>query len=117
MKIAYIGIDLFYPALETLYELGCEIIEIFTCKTDNICEFNVKVTDFAKKHSIPCKINPINRDDIQKLIDNGKIEIIPIDVSVFEGMNSLQTTIPGVLCVCPDVNYEGFFIAKIKRIK
>ena len=69
MKVAYIGIDLFYPALETLYELGCEIIEIFTCKTDNICEFNVKIIDFAKKHNIPYKTNPINRDDIQKLID------------------------------------------------
>ncbi len=71
MRIAYIGIDLFYPALETLYELGCEIIEIFTCKTDNVTEFNVKVTEFAKKYNIPCKINPIDRDDIQRLLKSG----------------------------------------------
>lgn len=71
MRIAYIGIDLFYPALETLYGLDCEIIEVFTCKTDNITEFNLKVCDFAIKHKIPLNYNPISRDDIQRLINKG----------------------------------------------
>ena len=71
MKIAYIGIDLFYPALEALETLDCEILEIFTCKTDNITEFNVKITDFAAKRNIPCKTSRITRDDIARLLQNG----------------------------------------------
>lgn len=71
MRIAYIGIDLFYPALERLEGLGCEIIELFTCKTDNVTEFNVKVTEFAKKRNIPCNYSPISRTDIERLLKNG----------------------------------------------
>lgn len=71
MKIAYIGIDLFYTALETLEKLGCEIMEIFTCQTDNVTEFNLKVTGFAQLHSIPCNTERITVDDIERLIKNG----------------------------------------------
>ncbi|MBR5613810.1 MAG: hypothetical protein IKW64_00720 [Clostridia bacterium] len=71
MKIAYIGIDLFYPALEALEALDCEILEIFTCETDNITEFNVKITDFAVKRNIPCKKSRITKDDIARLLQNG----------------------------------------------
>lgn len=71
MKIAYIGIDLFYPALEKLYNLGCEIVEIFTCEVDNICEFNLKICDFAEEHNIPISKTPINRIDIARLIEKG----------------------------------------------
>lgn len=71
MKIAYIGIDLFYIALETLFSLGCEITEIFTCETDNKTEFNIKVIDFAKKHHIPCTKQRITREDINRLKKSG----------------------------------------------
>ncbi len=71
MKIAYIGIDLFYPALEALEALDCEILEIFTCDTDNITEFNAEITDFADKRNIPCKTSRITRDDIARLLKNG----------------------------------------------
>ncbi len=71
MKIAYIGIDLFYPALEKLYDLGCEIAEIFTCEVDNICEFNLKICAFAEEHHIPISKTPLNRDNIQRLIEKG----------------------------------------------
>ena len=53
MKIAYIGIDLFYPVLIALEKNGCEIEKIFTCKTDNITEFNIQIVDYAKKNNIP----------------------------------------------------------------
>ena len=71
MKIAYIGIDLFYPALEKLYNLGCEIVEIFTCEVDNVCEFNLQIYAFAEKHNIPISKIPICREDIKRLIDKG----------------------------------------------
>ncbi len=71
MRIAYIGIDLFYTALEKLYDLGCEVMEIFTCEVDNIYEFNLKICDFAEKHNIPISKKPINYQDIQRLLDSG----------------------------------------------
>ncbi len=71
MKIAYIGIDLFYPALEKLKNLGCEIIEIFTCEVDNVCEFNLEICDFAKRYKIPLSKSKISREDIFRLIDKG----------------------------------------------
>lgn len=71
MKIAYIGIDLFYSALETLDTIGCEIMEIFTCQVDNKTEFNEKVCGFAERNNIPCKTTRILREDIQRLLKNG----------------------------------------------
>ena len=71
MKIAYIGIDLFFDALLHLEELGCEIAEIFTCNTDNVTEFNVKILEFADIHNIHCKTERITREDIERLKDKG----------------------------------------------
>ncbi len=67
MKIAYIGIDLFYDALVSLEKQGCEIGEIFTCKTDNVTEFNLKICDFAEKRGIPCQMTRITKEDIERL--------------------------------------------------
>lgn len=71
MKIAYVGIDLLYTALEALQNNGCEIMKIFTCKTDNITEFNVKIIDFARENSIPYTLDRITKEDVQILKDNG----------------------------------------------
>lgn len=58
-----------------------------------------------------------NEGQLESLIAQGRIEIIPIDTTMYIGMKTLDTTIPGVLCVCPDENYEGFFVAKIRKLK
>ncbi len=58
-----------------------------------------------------------NEKQLESLIAQGRIEIIPIDITKYIGMKTLDTIIPGVLCVCPDENYEGFFVAKIRKIK
>lgn len=71
MKIAYIGLDLFFPALEALDRLGCEIVEIFTCETDNITEFNVDIIHFAKEHNIPYTTKRITVQDIERLKQKG----------------------------------------------
>lgn len=71
MKIAYIGIDLFYPALETLQNSGCQVLEIFTCEVDNKTEFNQKVRNFAEKNSIPCQMTRITTADIERLLEKG----------------------------------------------
>ncbi len=71
MKIAYIGIDLFFEALESLGTCGCEIAEIFSCETDNKTEFNLKIREYAEKNRIPCKLTRITREDIERLKDEG----------------------------------------------
>lgn len=71
MKVAYIGLDLFYPALETLAKLGCEIVEIFTCETDNVTEFNQEICNFARENNIPCSMSRITREDIERLLKKG----------------------------------------------
>ena len=57
-----------------------------------------------------------NEEVLQKILKQAKAEIVPIK---FEGMNQLPllpTKIEGTLCVCPDELYEGFFIAKIRKL-
>lgn len=71
MKIAYVGIDLLSKALFELRENGCEIIKIFTCKTDNVTEFNVKIIDFARKNNIPYTLDRITSEDIKGLNEQG----------------------------------------------
>lgn len=58
-----------------------------------------------------------NEKQLEKLVEQGKIEIIPIDISKYEKMNTLDTILQGTLCVCPDEYYEGFYVAKFKKLK
>lgn len=76
MKIAYIGIDLFFPALKELEKQGCEILKIFSCKTDNITEFNTQIVGYAVKKRIPYTLQRITKEDIQELISQGCEAII-----------------------------------------
>jgi len=71
MRTAYIGIDLLYPALPALEEAGCEIIKIFTCKTDGVTEFNHKVCAFADSRNIPVQTERITENDILELEQEG----------------------------------------------
>ena len=67
MKIAYIGIDLFAPALEILLPEGCELLELFTCRTDNLTEFNSKVISIAQNAGVPYKLDRITIADFVRL--------------------------------------------------
>lgn len=71
MKIAYVGLDLFLPALETLIELGEDILCVFTCEVDNEYEFNLDIINTAKRHRIPYTTERITRKDIDLLSDKG----------------------------------------------
>lgn len=57
-----------------------------------------------------------NESQIEKLIKQNKIEIIPIKEELFKGIPTLPTKIPGTICVLPNELYEGFFVAKIKKL-
>ena len=57
-----------------------------------------------------------NENILQKFIDLKQIEILPIDVSVFTDAVLLPTSIDGTLCICPSNLYEGFFVAKLRKL-
>ncbi len=54
-----------------------------------------------------------NEEVINKYIQEGRIEVIPINTSI----ETLPSTIEGVLTIKPTELYEGFFISKLKKIK
>lgn len=57
-----------------------------------------------------------NETILQKYINLKQIEILPIDVSNFTDAILLPTSIKGTLCIGPSDLYEGFFVAKFKKI-
>lgn len=57
-----------------------------------------------------------NEDVVSSVIKNGNIEIVPINFEGMEELPILSTKISGTLCVKPTELYEGFFVAKIKRL-
>lgn len=71
MKLAYIGIDVLFPALEELERLGCDIIEVCTCETDNITEYNQCIVQFAVDRNIPYQIGCMTETDLRRLEEKG----------------------------------------------
>ena len=57
-----------------------------------------------------------NEKQLENLIKQNKIEIIPINEELFKDIPKLPTKIKGTICVCPNNLYEGFFVAKIKKV-
>lgn len=57
-----------------------------------------------------------NEDVVASVIKNGNIEIVRINFEGMEKLPILPTKISGTLCVKPTELYEGFFVAKIKRL-
>lgn len=58
-----------------------------------------------------------NEEIIKQILKLPKIEIIPINFEGIEELPLLPVKIDGTICVCPTEKYEGFFVAKIKKIK
>lgn len=58
-----------------------------------------------------------NEQNIQKILKMGEIEIIPINEEKLNGIQLLPVSIKGTICVLPTELYEGFYVAKIKKIK
>lgn len=57
-----------------------------------------------------------NEEVIQKVLKNQKAEIVPIEMQQINDIPILPTKIKGTICVCPNELYEGFFIAKIRKV-
>lgn len=56
-----------------------------------------------------------NEEQIAKVLKNKFMQIVPIDKSLFPDATFLPTTIDGTVCLCPDQNFEGFFVAKLRK--
>lgn len=54
-----------------------------------------------------------NEEILEPFLKAKKIEIIPIHI---EKLPLLPSKIAGTICVCPNELYEGFFIAKLKKV-
>ena len=57
-----------------------------------------------------------NEKIIEEVLKLPNIELVPIDKNLFEGIPLLPTTIEGTICVLPTELYEGFFVAKLRKI-
>ena len=57
-----------------------------------------------------------NEKYLEELVNKKIIEIIPIEMEKYQEIPTLTVTIKGTLCVCPTDKYEGFFVAKIKKL-
>lgn len=55
-----------------------------------------------------------NEEILNNVLKQGNVKIVPISMN---NLPLLKTTIDGVICVRPNDMYEGFFIAKLKKIK
>lgn len=58
-----------------------------------------------------------NEDIVNQVLKESKVEIVPIEFEGMEDLPLLPSKIKGTLCVCPNQAYEGFFIAKIRKLK
>lgn len=56
-----------------------------------------------------------NEDVINYILKNNNVELVPLEP--FEDIPTLTNTLPGTITVCPTNLYEGFYVAKVKRIR
>ena len=70
MKIAYAGFDLMAPALAALAGNN-EILRLFTCAVDGVCETNSEVISIAEGLGVPYTFDRITAIDIDELLSEG----------------------------------------------
>ena len=53
---------------------------------------------------------------LKDILKKGNVEIVPINKEEFTEIPMLPVDIEGTVCVCPTGLYEGFFVAKLKKV-
>lgn len=57
-----------------------------------------------------------NEKVIEKILKLGNVEIVPIEQKNFNNIPLLPVSIQGTICICPTDLYEGFFVAKLRKM-
>ncbi len=57
-----------------------------------------------------------NEEIIENILKENRAEIVPVEFQNIEELPLLPVKIKGTLCICPTDLYEGFFVAKLRRI-
>lgn len=57
-----------------------------------------------------------NEKIIKRFLDSKLVEIVPIEKDLFKNAIFLPSSVDGTLCIAPTDLYEGFFVAKLKKI-
>ncbi|MBR3614829.1 MAG: RsmB/NOP family class I SAM-dependent RNA methyltransferase [Clostridia bacterium] len=58
-----------------------------------------------------------NEEIVRKVLKEAKAEIVPIEFEGIEDLPILPVSLDGTVCVAPTDLYEGFYIAKIRKLK
>lgn len=58
-----------------------------------------------------------NEEIVRRAMKKTGARLVPVDTKAFCGVPLLPVTLEGTMCVCPDEEYEGFFVAKLMRTK
>ena len=58
-----------------------------------------------------------NEEIVSRVLRKTGAQIVPLELTEFDSVPRLPVSIPGTLCVAPDELHEGFFVAKIRRMK
>lgn len=58
-----------------------------------------------------------NERVVEEILKSGNMEITSIDRKLFECVPLLPVKLEGTICVCPSELYEGFFVAKLRKVK
>ena len=57
-----------------------------------------------------------NEDVVRAALARARARLVPVSIPGADDLPLLPTTLPGTLAVCPTERYEGFFVAKIRRV-
>lgn len=57
-----------------------------------------------------------NEKVLQEILKNKNLKIVPIELDKKAEIPLLPSKIPGTICILPNQFFEGFFVAKIKKI-
>lgn len=58
-----------------------------------------------------------NEEIVKKVLKEVNAEIVPIEFEGMDELPNLPVTLEGTICIAPNEVYEGFYIAKLRKLK
>lgn len=96
-----------------------KLINKSTCTQYDLLKKAIKLLKVGKEmvYSTCSIISKENEEIISRILREEDVEIVPISFEGMEDIPILPTKIEGTMCICPNEYFEGFFIAKLKKVK